>query len=99
MLSGNPDSNNSGDAERLPSSEGRFTGRLIELMFYCWGKVARARTYAAKHNIDLSKSYFYSDSASDLPLLEVVGYPVAVNPNRKLAKIATERGWPTMKFY
>ena len=86
-------------ATELEVCEGHFTGRVIEPACYGDGKVVRARSYAAQHGIDLRKSYFYSDSASDLPLLEAVGHPVAVNPNRKLARIAAERGWPMMKFY
>lgn len=79
--------------------EGRFTGRIDEPACYGEGKVARTLQYAAAHDIDLNRSYFYSDSASDLPLLEAIGHPVAVNPHRKLARIAAERGWPVMKFY
>jgi putative phosphoserine phosphatase / 1-acylglycerol-3-phosphate O-acyltransferase len=86
-------------ATELEVHEGRFTGRVIEPACYGAGKVERALTYAARHGIDLRKSYFYSDSASDLPLLEAVGHPVAVNPNRKLSGIAAERGWPVMRFY
>jgi putative phosphoserine phosphatase / 1-acylglycerol-3-phosphate O-acyltransferase len=86
-------------ATELEVQNGRFTGRVIEPACYGDGKVARSLAYAVQHEIDLQGSYFYSDSASDLPLLEAVGHPVAVNPHRKLAKIATERGWPVMKFY
>lgn len=86
-------------ATELEVLEGRFTGRVMEPACYGPGKVARALEYAAAQDIDLRQSYFYSDSASDLPLLEAVGHPVAVNPNRKLARIAAERGWPVMMFY
>lgn len=86
-------------ATELEVLNGRFTGRVVEPACYGSGKAARTLAYAAQHHIDLQKSYFYSDSASDLPLLEVVGHPVAVNPNRKLARIAAERGWPVMRFY
>ncbi len=86
-------------ATELEVLEGRFTGKVFEPACYGPGKVERALSYAATHGIDLQKSYFYSDSASDLPLLEAVAYPVAVNPSRKLARIAAERGWPVMKFY
>lgn len=86
-------------ATELEVSEGRFTGRLVEPACYGPGKVERALVYATRHGIDLRKSYFYTDSASDLPLLEVVGHPVAVNPNRKLRKIALTRGWPIVSFY
>ncbi len=86
-------------ATELEVLEGRFTGRIVEPACYGDGKVTRTTAYAARHDIDLQKSYFYSDSASDLPLLEAVGHPVAVNPSKKLLKIATERGWPVMRFY
>ena len=86
-------------ATELEAQNGRFTGRVIEPACYGDGKVARSLIYAGQHGIDLRESYFYSDSASDLPLLEAVGYPVAVNPHKKLAQIAAKRGWPVMKFY
>lgn len=86
-------------ATELEVRNGRFTGRVIEPACYGDGKVARGIAYAAQNGIDLQQSYFYSDSASDLPLLEAVGHPVAVNPSRKLRQIAAERGWPVMKFY
>jgi putative phosphoserine phosphatase/1-acylglycerol-3-phosphate O-acyltransferase len=78
---------------------GRFTGRVREPACFGAGKATRTLTYAATRKIDLKASYFYSDSASDLPLLEIVGHPVAVNPSRKLARIAGQRSWPIMKFY
>jgi putative phosphoserine phosphatase/1-acylglycerol-3-phosphate O-acyltransferase len=85
-------------ATTLEVTGGRFTGRLSEVC-YGTGKVMMAREYAAAHGLDLDRSYFYSDSHEDLPLLETVGHPVAVNPHRRLARIAAERGWPVMKFY
>ena len=51
--------------------------------------------YASAHGLDLQESVAYADSASDLPMLEAVGYPVAVNPEAKLAAIARRRGWHT----
>ncbi len=86
-------------ATELEVDGGCFTGRIREPACYGAGKVERALEYAARHGIDLERSYFYSDSASDLPLLEAVGHPVAVNPNRKLRKIAAARGWPVLRFY
>ncbi len=84
---------------RLEVDGGSFTGCVIEPACYGPGKVTLTQLYAAERGLDLAQSYFYSDSASDLPLLEAVGHPVAVNPNRKLARIAAERGWPVMRFY
>ncbi len=86
-------------ATRLEVVDGRFTGRLVEPACYDEGKVALAQEYAALHGLDLARSYFYSDSHRDLPLLEAVGHPVAVNPNKKLARIARQRGWPVVYFY
>ncbi|MCX7706621.1 MAG: HAD-IB family hydrolase [Anaerolineae bacterium] len=86
-------------ATRLEIVAGRFTGRLVEPVCFGEGKLLLARAYAAEHGLDLRHSYFYSDSHDDLPLLEAVGHPVAVNPSRKLARIAKDRGWPGMFFY
>jgi HAD superfamily hydrolase (TIGR01490 family) len=86
-------------ATELEVHEGHLTGQVVEPACYGTGKVTRTITYAAAHGIDLRKSYFYSDSASDLPLLEAVGHPVAVNPHRKLRRIALDRGWPIHTFY
>lgn len=78
---------------------GRFTGRMIEPMVIGEGKLAAAQAYAERHQIDLQASYFYTDSIADLPLLEKVGYPVAVNPDRPLLKLAEQRGWDVVYFY
>jgi putative phosphoserine phosphatase / 1-acylglycerol-3-phosphate O-acyltransferase len=84
---------------RLEVVEGCFTGRVVEPACYDEGKVMLTRAYGAAHGIDLAQSYFYSDSARDLPLLEAVGHPVAVNPSLHLRRIAQRRGWPIMRFY
>jgi len=77
--------------------EGKYTG---ELDFYCYGdnKAVAIREHAERYGIDLSKSYAYSDSATDLPMLEAVGNPHAVNPDKELRQIATEREWPILQF-
>jgi HAD superfamily hydrolase (TIGR01490 family) len=77
--------------------EGRYTG---EVDFYSYGpfKAEAMRHAATLHDIDLEASYAYSDSATDLPMLEVVGHPVAVNPDRELARVARERGWEIRQF-
>jgi HAD superfamily hydrolase (TIGR01490 family) len=86
---------------RLARSNGAYTGKLEGPLCYGPGKVQWANEWAAQNNIDLARatSYFYTDSSSDLPLLELVTHPVAVNPSRKLAKLAGARGWPIERFY
>jgi phosphoserine phosphatase len=56
------------------------------------------RDLAAKAARDLTACWAYSDSHTDLPFLEAVGHPVAVNPDRALRRIARERGWPILRF-
>jgi HAD superfamily hydrolase (TIGR01490 family) len=77
--------------------EGRYTGKMA---FYAYGpeKATAMRELAERTGIDLSASSAYSDSATDLPMLEAVGRPVAVNADRALAKVARERGWETRQF-
>ena len=76
---------------------GRYTG---ELAFYATGPdKARAMTELAERwDLDLEECFAYSDSAGDLPMLEAVGHPVAVNPDRALKQQAEERGWPVVEF-
>ena len=77
--------------------QGCYTGRMA---FYAYGesKATAMRELAARTGLDLSSSSAYSDSATDLPMLEAVGRPVAVNPDRALAKMARERGWEVRHF-
>jgi putative phosphoserine phosphatase / 1-acylglycerol-3-phosphate O-acyltransferase len=77
----------------------RYLGQLNGPLCYGSGKVYWAKQWAEENNIDLAHSYFYTDSSSDLPLLELVGHPIGVNPSRKLAKIAAAKGWPVERFY
>ncbi len=83
------------DAEIDP--EGRYTGGLD---FYAYGpnKAAAMRRIAAARHIDLDASWAYSDSLTDLPMLEAVGNPVVVNPDRGLARVASDRGWEVRNF-
>jgi HAD superfamily hydrolase (TIGR01490 family) len=76
---------------------GRYTG---EMEFYAYGaaKGHAMRDIARAQGIDLAASYAYSDSATDLPMLEAVGHPVVVNPDRELARVARERGWEVRHF-
>jgi HAD superfamily hydrolase (TIGR01490 family) len=77
--------------------DGRYTG---ELEFYCQGEGKRQaiEEEARRHGIDLDRSYAYSDSGTDVPMLETVGHPVAVNPDKELRRIALERDWEILSF-
>ena len=77
--------------------DGIYTGVSLTA---CYGphKAEAVRGLAAREGIDLAASTGYSDSASDLEFLEVVGHPVVVNPDRKLRRIAEARGWPVVRF-
>ncbi|MBC8073484.1 MAG: HAD family hydrolase [Deltaproteobacteria bacterium] len=72
---------------------GMFPGTYQAPACYGAGKVHHAERFAELHHIDLAASYFYSDSYSDLPMLERVGHPRVVNPDPRLRRAARERGW------
>jgi HAD superfamily hydrolase (TIGR01490 family) len=78
--------------------DGAFTGRFDGPFVYGPGKVEAMEAFAAEHEIDLAQSYAYSDSLSDLPMLRAVGHPVAVNPDRDLARLARAEGWGVENF-
>lgn len=84
-------------ATRMAVADGRYTG---EIEFYAAGeqKSIAVRKMASSNGYDLTRSYAYSDSISDLPLLSTVGYPTVVNPDRALRRAAVERAWPLMVF-
>jgi HAD superfamily hydrolase (TIGR01490 family) len=75
------------------SGDGAFTGRVAPPINYGVGKVTRVERLAKIHGFSPEESTFYSDSITDLPLLERVGTPVAVNPDARLRRIAKKRGW------
>ena len=77
--------------------DGRYTG---EILFYAYGegKAEAMRALAEENGYDLAECYAYSDSMTDLPMLEVVGHPYAVNPDAPLRAVAVERGWPIVDF-
>jgi putative phosphoserine phosphatase/1-acylglycerol-3-phosphate O-acyltransferase len=81
---------------RLIVADGRLTGEAIQPL--CWGpgKPYWAQRFAEAQQIDLTQSYFYSDSITDLPMLEQVGYPRPVNPDRLLRRHAQRQGWPVL---
>lgn len=77
--------------------DGRYSGELVR---YAYGpaKADAIRELALERDIDLDASYAYSDSVTDLPMMELVGHPVAVNPDRPLLRIANEREWEVVRF-
>jgi HAD superfamily hydrolase (TIGR01490 family) len=78
--------------------DGVYTGRLAGPMTYREGKAQAVRELAEGEGIDLAASYAYSDSESDLPMLRAVGHPVVVNPDKELARVASEEGWQVVRF-
>lgn len=78
--------------------DGRYTGRLDGPFIYGSGKAEAVAKIASDRGYDLELCYAYSDSISDLPMMELVGHPVAVNPDSELGSIAHERGWPVVVF-
>jgi HAD superfamily hydrolase (TIGR01490 family) len=84
-------------ATRMVVEDGKYTG---EVAFYCYGegKVEAIRELAAREGYALEHCYAYSDSITDLPMLESVGHPTVVNPDRSLRKESAARGWPVLTF-
>lgn len=78
--------------------DGRYTGQLAGIPCYQEGKVVRLNEWLQDSGLNLDDSYFYSDSRNDLPLLEKVAHPVAVDPDDTLRGIAGERGWPVISL-
>jgi HAD superfamily hydrolase (TIGR01490 family) len=78
--------------------DGVYTGRLDGPFAYGEGKAQRLREFAAERRIDLAQSWAYSDAVSDLPMLEAVGHPVAVNPDAGLEEVARREGWEVLRF-
>ena len=74
--------------------EGCFTGRIIEPLCYGMGKIERTARIAEQEGFLLEEASFYSDSITDLPLLEFVKAPIVINPDRRLRRVAQQRGWP-----
>jgi hypothetical protein len=75
-----------------------YTGRLVGPFLYGEGKAEKINAIAEERGYDLHSCFAYSDSASDLPMMQVVGNPVAVNPDRALQSVAHHRGWPIVEF-
>ena len=83
---------------RLAINDGVFTGELVEPYCYGKGKIYWAERFAEENGISLDNSYFYTDSFTDLPMLERVGMPQIVNPDKLLEAEAKKRGWPIVSF-
>jgi HAD superfamily hydrolase (TIGR01490 family) len=79
---------------RLAVSDGRFVGTHVRPACYGAGKVHWAEEFARRHDVDLQRSFFYTDSYSDLPMLERVGVQRVVNPDSRLRRHARRVGWP-----
>lgn len=77
---------------------GRYTGNVQGVPCYRDGKVVRLREWLATTGVDANGSYFYSDSSNDLPLLEWVDNPIAVDPDPHLAAVARAAGWPVISL-
>jgi HAD superfamily hydrolase (TIGR01490 family) len=78
-------------------ADGCYTGRMHRYV-YGSAKAAAVAEFARRDGVVLADSWAYSDSATDVPMLEAVGHPVAVNPDRALRRVARQRGWETCRF-
>lgn len=87
-----------GIGTRSAIADGVYTGELAGPFCYGAGKVEAIGELARWEGFDLNQCYAYSDSASDLPMLEAVGHPVAVNPDGRLERHAHDHGWPIVVF-
>lgn len=85
-------------ATECEMADGRYTGRTTDVPCFREGKVTRLARWLAENQLDLSDSSFYSDSMNDLPLLEQVTRPVAVDPDPTLRAEAERRGWPIISL-
>lgn len=84
-------------ATRMVVADGKYTG---EIEYYAYGpaKADGLSALAAERGYDLSESYAYSDSVTDAPMLQAVGHPFAVNPDKALRRMAADNGWPVLLF-
>ena len=78
--------------------DGKYTGEMDGPFVYGKGKVEAMRRFAERHEIVMAESWAYSDSVSDLPMLQSVGHAVVVNPDADLLEIARQEGWQVMRF-
>lgn len=82
----------------LDTVDGIFTGQLVDGVCHGDQKAVAARGLAEARGVDLAECWAYSDSHNDIPLLELVGHPVAVNPDAVLRRYAAARSWPIMRM-
>ncbi|MDR1786913.1 MAG: HAD-IB family hydrolase [Treponema sp.] len=85
-------------SSELAFADGKTTGRLVRRSLFGGGKKAAVDALLERAGVPWQDVAFYSDSYTDLPLLEAAGRPVAVNPDRFLRRIASRRGWETLRF-
>lgn len=85
-------------ANEFPVKNGRIDGSFSPPLVYGAGKVHHATKYAQEQQISFKKSYFYSDSLSDQPMLEAVGHPRIVDPDPRLRRLAKQRDWPILRW-
>lgn len=83
---------------RLVYQQGVATGEIAPPLLAEQEKLAAIERFCREYNVDTARSKAYSDSYSDVPMLEAVGLPVAVNPDRRLQRVASQRGWPIMNL-
>ncbi|MEL6545659.1 MAG: haloacid dehalogenase-like hydrolase, partial [Myxococcota bacterium] len=82
----------------LTDEDGRFTGDAAHPLCFGPGKLELAQAYASRTGLSLDDAVFYTDSYSDLPVLEAVGEPVVVHPDPRLARHAARRGWNSVSW-
>jgi HAD superfamily hydrolase (TIGR01490 family) len=79
--------------------DGRYTGKVSGIPCFREGKVQNLHKWLAQHELTLAESWFYSDSHNDLPLLDEVTHPIAVDPDPQLQQVATQRNWPILQLH
>ena len=82
----------------LEVADGQFTGRVLDPICFGEGKIYWLQQLIEREGIDLARSWFYTDSITDLPLLDLVGHPVVTNPDPFLYRVAARRRWPVRFF-
>ncbi|MCO1339444.1 haloacid dehalogenase [Kocuria polaris] len=82
----------------VEKADGHYTGRLVSSILHGPAKAAAVSQLAERTGLDLTQCWAYSDSSNDIPLLEAVGHPVAINPDAKLRRHASEQNWPIYDY-